>query len=201
MSVRVQSRFAFAAFGVFAILLCETRLNSQTNTHLVSFAITDCWGNPIRQVSIQLNALSSQGRKVAVQYPAATSVRLQPGIYQVLTEAPGFLSSATTFQLGNTDMEVRNCLTLAPIEGGGFPEVSIRGTSTPPFDTKGETWWARLVGLYSDANRAAFVDAQGRFLFNGIQPGRYLMLLLDATGIRSQKQIDVRGPVTTVALP
>jgi hypothetical protein len=99
------------------------------------------------------------------------------------------------------DLEIRTCLTLAPIEGTTRPRVDVKGSVAKELLHDEKPIWVRLISLYQDINVSASVTHDGRFSFSSLQPGRYLLLLLEEDRVTSQKEVDVRGPSIQVQFP
>jgi hypothetical protein len=185
------------------LLLTRHPCSGQENTsgRAIGFSLSDCWGNTITPASITITRLEPVTTYQRLTYPSQTGTRLEPGQYNVLIEARGFFSSSSTIWLGNDDLEIRTCLTLAPVEGVTRPKAAIRGTISGNIGGKNDMLWVRLVGVYNDTNRTVRVDTAGHFSFAGIQPGRYLILLFDQSGVKDTKQTDIREPLVSITIP
>lgn len=173
----------------------------QEPTRLIRFGVTDCWGREIHSASIRINSIGAQASRQRLEYPRESSFRLSRGAYHVLVEAQGFFPSSSNFHVIDRDLDVRMCLTLAPIEGDHVPRVDLTGTLAQDLVHKGEALWVRLIAVYSDLNLTAPVGDDRRFSFRSIQPGRYVLLLVSAEDIRTLKTISVRETVANIALP
>ncbi len=181
-----------ALCGGCATLLAQTPV-------AVRFAVTGCWGTPIAAATIHVYSVERQATVRRFSYPVEDAATLERGHYHTVIEANGFFSFSSAIELSDNDIEVRACLTVAPIEGTTRPWVKLTGSVTPESKAESKSLWVRLVGLYSDANLTATVGTRGQFSFSRLQPGRYLLILFDKNGIRSQEEVDVRegrGPVT-----
>jgi hypothetical protein len=191
----------FMRFVMIVTVIAICRAQSNQSTRNVSFAITDCWGNPVPSAIIHISSIEPQSIRERLVYPAETRTVLRQGRYHALIEAQGFFPYSSVFQVSDADLEHRSCLTLAPIEGTIRPRIILKGSVSAELTRKDRSLWTRLVGLYSNIDVTASVDNEGHFSFLMLQPGRYLVLLMDASGIRIQKQLDVREPATAVNLP
>jgi hypothetical protein len=167
----------------------------------VGVSITDCWGNSIQSANVHIASIGPQALYERITYPSTSAFRLRPGRYHALVEAKGFFSSSQIIDVGDNDLELRACLTLAPIEGTTRPMVRVNGDVADGIRENQQALWVRLIGLYSDANSTAAVDSKGRFTFADVRPGRYLIILMGTGGTRATKEVDVREPSALVAIP
>jgi len=179
---------------------CGERIFADTSQSTVRFVVTGCWGTALTRVTISLSAVEHQTVVERLSYPSADTAQLPEGRYHVLIEATGFFPSSAMLDLAERNVEHRSCLTVAPVSGTTRPWVGFKGSVAPQAADSGPLW-TRLVGLYTDTNLTATVGADGAFSFAKLQPGRYLLLLFDSKGLRSQKELDVRGDTAAVTFP
>lgn len=165
--------------------------------HLVSFAVTDCWGNPLNSATISVTSIESQATRERLDYPNEKALHLREGFYHVLAESQGFFPSSSVVRVSQGDFELRNCLTLAPVEGDTPPATKLDGSVAESVGQRAGSW-ARLVEIYSSTSISVPIDPQGHFSASLLQPGRYLLLILNAKRIIAQKEIDVRGQAVEV---
>jgi hypothetical protein len=133
---------------------------------------------------------------IHLAYPKDSVIQLKPGQYSMVVSATGFFDTSSSFGVANDDVDVRTCLTLAPIEGTTRPTSDL--TVTTANNSQQKDVWIRLIGLFSGDDATAQASSEGTFEFRKLRPGRYLILLFDQTGLRRQKEIDVRGRTTKV---
>lgn len=63
-----------------------------------------------------------------------------------------------------------------------------------------EVRWAKLVGVFSDYTAETFIDRQGFALFDNIQPGTYVLVVIDGRHPRAAVPIQTSGRVTKVTV-
>lgn len=120
---------------------------------------------------------------------------VEPGIYAVVTTAEGFARSDTSVALGDADVGLGVTLTaLERDEGGVTGQIQDAGGRQLPLVT---------VSL---AGHSVTTDADGRYLIEGVMPGRYALEVTPARGVagRWTSAIDVPGGpplVVDVAVP
>lgn len=177
---------------------CET---SQTRSSgvAVHIVVTDCWGNPVPAANIVITDVAEQqASDLRLSYPSESHASLPTGHYRVMIRAQGFFTFSQIIGFAGDNVELRSCLELAPIEGTTQLKAQLKGTVFAAPETNLDSFWLRLVGLYSDVNLSTSVSLKGAFSFAGLEPGRYLLLLFDRNGLSQQTEIDVRGPLTVL---
>ena len=180
---------------------CGSSSGQAASARTVHFVVTDCWGNAVPSVAIHIDSIEPTAAEERLSYPAEHKMSLRPGSYHVLLEAQGFFANSWLMEVSESDLDLRGCLTVAPIEGTVRPKINLQGSISVELLDINKHPWVRLVAVYCNSNVTAPVSAQGRFSVPGLQPGRYLLLLLDSDGIKTQKALDIRAPSTTVRLP
>lgn len=163
------------------------------------FAVTDCWGQLITPVRIQI--ISPAGTTAVVSYPQVERAWVLPGRYTVIASADSFSPTAVTVVAGHGQINaVMLCLSLSPIELPGGPGASLRGTVGKESRDDGEGLWVRLTAIYSDLNIATFVNEDGSFTFKDLQPGKYRVTLFRRGQVVESRELDVRHSGSEVAL-
>lgn len=185
------------------VLLCseKTALSAQASSQLqkssVNFVVTDCWGGPIREASIQL--VGRNGTQTVVNYPESHSIEIVPGSYNMNIQARGFSKFVKTVDLEGRASVVASCLTVSPIEGTRELSSMVIGRVARPIPAHGFVW-VRLVGIYSDISTATIVDKSGSFVFSAIRLGRYYLMMFGANGLVSSQEVDVRVGQTKISI-
>ena len=194
------SRFVVCAIVTTLGVRCESGRVEKPPVS-VSFVVTDCWGNSLPEATkIEITSVAAQSFYLRLAYPAEKSVSLLPGRYHVLIESRDFFSASSINDFSGHDVEVRSCLTLAPVEGVTIPEAHLNGVIHSA-GSQPAGFWTRLVGLYSSVSVTAPVNSKGEFSFVELQPGHYLLLVFDRNGLAAQREVDVHALGTSVIVP
>jgi hypothetical protein len=156
----------------------------------VEFFLTDDFGNVITEGRVHIisdGGISSHW----LNYPESRRIDLGAGRYTAVVEAGGFLPSAEPLTLNDRDLFLPVSLTLAPIEGTEI-RASLKGViskglrdSTPA--------WVRLAGAYKDINWTGKIDDNGRFAFESLPPGKYVLMVFSKGVLKATRTIDVRA--------
>jgi hypothetical protein len=78
--------------------------------------------------------------------------------------------------------------------------VSIRAR---PSDScaSGQVLWAKLAGVFSDYVAEQKIGPGGYALFEPVEVGTYVVLVVDGTKVRATEILSTKGPITTVDVP
>ncbi len=174
---------------------------SREPAYTVHFGITDCWGNRTPPVTLSITPLGAMSSRERLSYPSEDTARLAPGRYHILAEAQGMFPASSIFEVSATNLDFRTCLSVAPVTGSDPFFSKLQGAVSADAVKDEATLWARLVGLYNNASLTSSLDGKRQFSFSGLQPGRYLLIVLGAKGIIARKEIDIRWPATLVSFP
>lgn len=191
-------RLAFVVNVAFAPCYSDARQEARSLGSTLFVTVTSCWGNAVPDAKVRLHGLERQTEEAIVSYPAESEVKLSGGRYRVSVEATGFLPTTGVISVSDDDLDWRTCLTVAPVSGTRRPWVDFRGLVSSEVIGKCGPCWVRLIGLYSDTNVTSRVNQAAQFSFLRLQPGRYLLLLFDSGGLRSQREVDVREEMSPV---
>jgi hypothetical protein len=80
--------------------------------------------------------------------------------------------------------------------------VSVSVRIRPPDScTLGGVLWVKLVGVFSDLVTERRIGPGGFALFEPVDPGAYVAIIVDGQRIRAVQSLSTWGPVTTVEIP
>ena len=82
-------------------------------------------------------------------------------------------------------------LTLAPIEGDEVP-ASLSGTVGKDLRDSAQAW-VRLAGVYRSTNWTSKIDENGKFTFESLPPGQYVLMVFSKGVLKATRTISVRA--------
>lgn len=166
-------------------------------TPAVEFFLTDDFGGAIASggtVHIISDGGTSSHR---LNYPENRKIDLPAGRYTAVVEANGFLTNTERLALTDRDVFLPVSLTVAPIEGTEI-RSSLNGTVSK--DLRGSApAWVRLVGVYKSVNWTSKIDDNGRFSFDSLPPGQYILMIFSQGELKTTRTISVHAfanPIT-----
>ena len=160
-------------------------------TPSVEFFLTDDFGGALAS-EVRVHIISDGGTSSHwLNYPEDRRIDLPAGRYTAVIEARGFLSGAEQLTLTDRDVFLPVSLTVAPIEG---TEVRASLTGTASKELRGSApAWVRLAGAYKGINWTSKIDDNGKFAFEFLPPGQYVLMAFSKGVLKTTRTISVRG--------
>jgi hypothetical protein len=160
-------------------------------TPSVEFFLTDGYGNAIAS-EVRVHIISRGGTSSHwLNYPENRRIDLPAGRYTAVVEARGFLTNAEQLTVTDRDVFLPVSLTLAPIEGTEIP-ASLTGTIGRQFRDSAPAW-VRLAGVYKSTNWTSKIDDNGRFSFESLPPGQYVLMIFNKGELKTTRTISVHA--------
>ncbi len=126
-----------------------------------------------------------------LNYPENRKIDLPAGRYTAVAEASGFLTNAEQLMVTDRDVFLPVSLTLAPIEGTEIP-ASLMGTIGKQFRDSAPAW-VRLAGAYKSINWTSKIDDDGKFAFESLPPGQYVLMVFANGAFKTTRTISVHA--------
>ena len=185
-------------FLALATSLCWGQQSAEGTSEgaTVSLTVSSTFGEPVGQVEAILTEIGPEAKYR--QYGDTISFRQIPfGLYDLEVQAAGFNTRRERVAIYQPDVRLWFGLVVAPRHSVERSEVmgsvTLRGTS--PADL-----WVRLVPLYSSDFIEGHITPSGTFHLGGVEPGRYLLLVLDNANLLMTKPVDYFGGKLTLNL-
>ena len=156
----------------------------------VEFFLTDGYGMAVASGGT-VRLISASGSSHWLNYPDSRRIDLPDGRYTVVVEVRGFLTSAEGLTLTDRDVFLPLSLTLAPIEGSEIA-ASLMGTVSKDLRDSAPAW-VRLAGVYKSTNWTSKIDDNGKFAFESLPPGQYMLMVFSKGVLKATRTISVRG--------
>lgn len=192
----MMNRTAVVFSVVLVSLAGRTAGQAETETGTLTVNLSDTQGKGIP--GGRLIITSSQGRTVySENVIGSLTVRLPYGHYSVK-----FNSDWYTVVTGDVAIDKPQCFlelasTFVP-EGGNTPKsVSIKVSPTASCTGDG-VLWAKLVGVYSPKVMERSVGNGGYALFEPLEEGVYVVIIVDGANVRATLPLATKGLVTVV---
>jgi len=159
-------------------------------TPSVEFFLTDGYGNAIAS-EVRVHIISDGGTSSHwLNYPENRRIDLSAGRYTAVVEARGFLASVEQLTLTDRDVFLPFSLTVAPIEGTEI-RASLNGTVSKELRGSAPAW-VRLAGVYKDINWSSKIDDNGKFAFESLPPGQYVLMVFSKGVLKVTRTISVQ---------
>ena len=163
----------------------------KSKTPSVEFFLTDHFGGAIASGG-RVHIISAGGTSSYwLNYPENRKIDLPAGRYTAVVEATGFLSRAEQLTLTDRDVFLPFSLTLAPIEGTEI-RASLNGTISKELRGSAPAW-VRLAGVYKGINWTGKIDANGKFAFESLPPGQYVLMVFSKGELKATRTISVQA--------
>ncbi len=160
-------------------------------TPSVEFFLTDDFGGAIAS-EVRVHIISDGGTSSHwLSYPENRKIDLPAGRYTAVVEAGGFLTNAEQLTVTDRDVFLPVSLTLAPIEGTEI-RASLNGAVSKDLRDSAPAW-VRLAGAYKDINWTRKVDDNGKFAFESLPPGQYVLMVISKGVLKATRTINVRA--------
>lgn len=157
----------------------------------VEFFLTDGYGIAIAS-DARVHIISNGGNSSHwLDYPENKRVDLPAGRYTAVIEASGFLTNAEQLTLTDKDVFLPISLTLAPIEGTEI-RASLDGAVSKQLRDSSPAW-VRLAGAYKSINWTSKIDDNGKFAFESLPPGQYVLIVFSKGVLKATRTISVRA--------
>ncbi len=167
-------------------------------TPSVEFFLTDDFGGAIAS-GCRVHIISDGGTSSHwLNYPEDRRIELPAGRYTAVIEARGFLSGAEQITLTDRDVFRPVSLTLAPIEGTEI-RASLNGSVSRELRGSAPAW-VRLAGVYKSINWTSKIDDNGRFWFESLPPGQYVLMIFSKGELKTTRTINVHAFANQVAV-
>lgn len=155
----------------------------------ITIQVAGCWGAPIPDIAIEV-ASAPDGRVLVerkMDSSKAEVVAVARGSYLIRSYKRGFFEESRVVEVQDSDVAIRMCLLVAPVEGVEIPKTKVRGRVLP---RPNQALSVRITGMYSDAEVDVRVNDDGSFTVDSLRPGRYLARLLRGGVVLQSKQFD-----------
>ena len=131
-----------------------------------------------------------------------TIVKVPYGGYVVTFKSEFLKSVSRRVQVDRPDVFVVLATNMAEIVLDGRNEpVSVSIRAVPPSSCiPGGFLWAKLIGVYSDYATERPLGSAGYALFEPLEVGTYIIIVIDGREIRALQPVETRGPITVVNL-
>jgi hypothetical protein len=158
-------------------------------TPSVEFFLTDDFGGAITSGG-RIHIVSDGGTSSHwLNYPENRKIDLPAGRYTAVVEASGFLTNAEQLMVTDRDVFLPVSLTVAPIEGTEIPP-SLTGTIGKQFRDSAPVW-VRLAGAYKRINWTSKIDDDGKFAFESLPPGQYVLMVFSKGVLKVTRTVSV----------
>lgn len=160
-------------------------------TPSVEFFLTDGYGNAIASGG-RVHIISDGGTSSHwLDYPENRKIDLPAGRYTAVVETSGFLPSAKQLTTTDRDVFLPVSLTLAPIEDTEI-RAGLTGTIGKNLRDSAPAW-VRLAGVYQGINWTSKIDENGKFAFESLPPGEYVLMVFSKGVLKVTRTINVRA--------
>ena len=131
---------------------------------------------------------SDEGNHLAAEFHAGMAVGVPYGTYRIKAHLTAYASDVRYVRVYQPSVTIIVGLTLSE-ELPEFPPT-LRGRIKSQREIPKQTF-VRLVGLYSAISIDASVAADGAFELGGLSAGRFLLLVIDNTGVLTSKIVTI----------
>jgi len=164
----------------------------------VEFFLTDGYGIAIASKG-RVHIISQGGASSHwLSYPENRKIELPAGRYTAVVEAGGFLANAEQLTVTDSDVFLPVSLTLAPIEGTEI-RSSLNGTVSKGLRDSAPAW-VRLAGIFKSVNWTSKIDATGRFSFESLPPGQYVLMIFSKGELKTTRTISVHAFANSITV-
>jgi hypothetical protein len=195
-------------FGYFMLLMtCSSSLIGQPGDRAggrlatVTIHLTTTSGD--KQLGGELSVYSRDGARVYSTTTASeVSISLPYGEYAVTFTSEFLRPVRRPVKVDRPDCFVVLATSMGPeVLDIPIKAVSVSLKVTPSEScTPGGSMWAKLVGVYADYATEQRISSRGYALFEPLEMGTYLAVIVDGKQVRATQPIVTWGPITVVNL-
>ena len=177
-----------------AICVCQTSHDpDRANLRIV---ICDAFGYPLSGTRVTLTSIGPDGSFTSSGEEAKFN-GVPYGLYDLEVRMPGFERRKEQIGIYQRDLAFRIGLRLLTTRAFQRPELS---GSVKARTKASQALWVRLVALYSSDFVENRVDSSGKFEFDGMASGKYLLILFQEDKVLAIKPIDVFDNKQTIEI-
>jgi hypothetical protein len=198
---RLCKRGISVAFATLAVSVSSFGQKDPPQSSSVTFEFVDNRGGA--PLSGRFVIDSSNGRVYDAKVTQEVTVRLPYGKYLILYEDAIYSPVSREVKVDQPEAffvvsEPLNNF-VSDVTDGTPSAISVR---VQPIKTcsPGGALWAKLVGVYSVYSAERKIGPNGFALFDGIDDGQYLLMIVDGTQIRATQPVRTDRKVTTVSV-